>query len=76
MNDTTKEWELWARTLANSTNPKDIDLLVAKIAVLLSSQKQAVVEMIWRMRRSENPDKETLIVNAALDDILNEIKEI
>ena len=31
------QWEEWVRVLANSTNPRDTDLLIAKIKVLVAT---------------------------------------
>lgn len=36
----TSDWERWVRTLANSTNPKDVDLLVAKVSLLIERARQ------------------------------------
>lgn len=33
----TTGWEDWVRTLANSTNPRDVDLLIAKIKVEITA---------------------------------------
>lgn len=33
----TKSWEEWVRLLATSNNPRDIELLIAKLKILLSS---------------------------------------
>lgn len=46
-------WETWVRTLANSTNPKDADLLVAKVAELLEcarAEGRGVKENISKMK--------------------------
>jgi len=37
-------WDKWVRTLANSTNPHDVDLLVAKIDVFLSEVREDAFE--------------------------------
>lgn len=37
----TTGWEDWVRTLANSTNPRDVDLLIAKIKVEKKTWEEA-----------------------------------
>lgn len=55
---THQSWASWVRTLANSTNKKDVDLLVAKLEVLFSTiEKEAKIEGY----------------NQALDDITNHL---
>ena len=44
-------WEDWVRTLANSENPHDTDLLIAKIKVVLASQRASDVRRLEWMRR-------------------------
>lgn len=46
MTNDRKNWEEWVRTLANSTNPRDTDLLVVKIGLLFKDQKEEVREKI------------------------------
>lgn len=36
----TRTWEKWVRTLSLSYNPRDIDLLVAKIGILLDQVRR------------------------------------
>lgn len=39
---TSNEWEKWVKVLANSKNPRDTDLLIVKIKVLLDESEQRV----------------------------------
>jgi hypothetical protein len=43
-----RTWEDWVRVLANSKNPHDVDLLIAKIKVLLHTHTTALAEEIER----------------------------
>ena len=69
------EWEKWVRTLSNSTNPRDTDLLIAKIAVLLTSRdtywKERVESVLIAMSWSE--ENETPEAIRVLDEIRNRL---
>jgi hypothetical protein len=77
-------WESWVRTLSNSTNPHDTDLLIAKIKDLLAKREAKLVEKVEGMkdrkdyRTSEEWPLETEYekdgYNSALDAVLRLLK--
>lgn len=48
------EWEEWVRTLSRSTNPRDTDLLIVKIKVLLQEKTQRDIERLEGMKQKPN----------------------
>lgn len=76
----TEDWEEWVRTLANSDNPRDIDLLVAKIKVEFAPTA-SLREKIEKERVGKRPtwktgdpqwwDECSVGYNQAIDDILS-----